>query len=136
MAEKAGRRVVYLRWGQEFKPVPLEELLSRNMLRLTKMGRYIPALSIKVGPSTARLPCRIDPQGPSQAKPCIAKSRPSLPADCPGAVAAADPDVAERGPVAADVTGGLFARRPAHAAALLAAPAPGPRPRYPAHPGL
>lgn len=131
MAEEAGRRVVYLRWGQEFKPVPLEELLSRNMLRLTKMGRYIPALSIKVGPST-----RIDPQEFSQAKPCIANYRLSLPADGPGAVAAADPDVAERGPVAADVTGGLFARQPAHAAALLAAPAPGPRPRYPAHPGL
>jgi hypothetical protein len=136
MAEEAGRRVVYLRWGQEFKPVPLEELLSRNMLRLTKMGRYIPALSIKVGPSTPRLLCRIDPQDPSHTKACIANYRLSLPADGPGAVAAADSDVAERRPVAADVTGGLFARQPAHAAALLAAPAPGPRPRYPAHSGL
>jgi hypothetical protein len=47
-AEAYGRRAVLLRWGLELERVPLEELLVRNALRASRLGRYIPAVSIKV----------------------------------------------------------------------------------------
>ncbi len=47
-AEAYGRRAVLLRWGQELERVSLEELLVRNALRATRLGRYIPAVSVKV----------------------------------------------------------------------------------------
>lgn len=47
-AEAYGRRAILLRWGMELERVPLEELLVRNALRATRLGRYIPAVSIKV----------------------------------------------------------------------------------------
>lgn len=47
-AEAYGRRAILLRWGLELERVPLEELLVRNALRATRLGRYIPAVSVKV----------------------------------------------------------------------------------------